>query len=317
MLNELKFVQGAIAKKDFVPELTHFHIGGGFIQGYNGELGLSCPIAMDLEVTPKAVPFIKAIQTCKDTVQLHMTNNGKLAVKSGEFSAYVECLPNEGYPRVEPEGTYVPLTENIVDVLQTLLPFIAEDASRPWARGILLYQHSAYATNNIILVEHWMPDPFPVAINLPKSAVQEIVRIKEEPIGIQVCERTITFHYEGGKWLRSQAYNLDWPDPTKILRTPEQTEQIPDSLFDQLNDIAPFVGERGCVHFEQGVMRTSLADDDGALIHTAQGCPQMGAYNVKQMSLLRGIAVSADWSLYPAAAPFFGVGLRGVIMGMR
>jgi hypothetical protein len=29
MLDALKFVKGAVAKKDFVPELTHFRITGG------------------------------------------------------------------------------------------------------------------------------------------------------------------------------------------------------------------------------------------------------------------------------------------------
>ena len=56
MLAALKFVQGAVARRDFVPALTHFYIADGFVKGYNGRIAICAPIDVDLVATPKAAP---------------------------------------------------------------------------------------------------------------------------------------------------------------------------------------------------------------------------------------------------------------------
>jgi hypothetical protein len=70
MLDALKFVRGAIARKDLVAALSHFRISGGRIKGYNGKIALCCPLPLDLDVMPKAEPFVKAIATCEQTVAI-------------------------------------------------------------------------------------------------------------------------------------------------------------------------------------------------------------------------------------------------------
>ena len=74
-----------------------------------------------------------------------------------------------------------------------MLPFIAEDASRPWARGVLFDSQFARATNNIVIVEYWLGSTvFPIPINMPKSAITEVLRIGEEPEKTYVNETNIT-----------------------------------------------------------------------------------------------------------------------------
>src|SRR6266478_2176594 len=162
MLEILKFIQGAVSKKDYVPALQHFRIKDGTIQGFNGAIALSSPINLNLCCNPLAVPFIKAIQTCRDTVQLHLTQSKRLAIKSGSFVAFIECLPDDkDFPTIVPEGDDISIDgELLVSNLKILAPFIAEDASRIWARGILFRGTSAYATNNVILVEKWLGSNF-------------------------------------------------------------------------------------------------------------------------------------------------------------
>ena len=95
MLEAIKFTRGAIAKKDFVAELTHFHIAKGRITGFNGMMALSAPIELDLDVRPKADTFAKALHACEDTVTMHVTPTGRLSIKSGRFKALIECFPDE------------------------------------------------------------------------------------------------------------------------------------------------------------------------------------------------------------------------------
>lgn len=315
MLDSLRFVQGAVAKKDFVPALTHFRIHGGTIRGFNGMLGLCCPIDLDLDCSPKALQFVKAVQTCKDTIQLHMTPAGRLSVKSGKFKALVDCI-QDSFPEVSPEGQELQLDGGLLKVLKLLAPFIADDASRPWARGILLRGQSAFATNNIILIERWLGYTFPVEINIPKSAVTELIRIGEEPESLQVTENSVTFHFAGKRWLRTQTYSTQWPDLSRILDRPATPQPIPDGLWDAAVDLLPFVDELGRLFLTPGQVTTGHGDGAGAAIDVP-GIQADGCFNAQQVILLKGVAKTLDLGGYPGPCSFFGDQIRGALIGMR
>ena len=54
MIRDLRFVKGAVARKDLVPGMTHFVIEQGTIRSYNGSLALCSQINLDLECKPNA-----------------------------------------------------------------------------------------------------------------------------------------------------------------------------------------------------------------------------------------------------------------------
>lgn len=316
MLDSIRFVQGAVAKKDFVPALTHFRIKGGTIRGFNGALGICSPIELDLDCSPKAVPFVKAIQTCQDTIQMHLTPAGKLSIKSGKFKALVDCITEE-FPEVEPEGETVQLQGGMIKALKTIMPFIAEDASRPWARGILFKGQSAFATNNICLVEYWMEVGCPVEINIPKSAVAELVRVGEEPTSLQVTENSATFHFPNGRWIRTQTYSTEWPDLGRILNQPGNLVPVPENLWEAVASIAPFVDDFGRVYMAENSIATGAVDGATGATMEVPGLAAAGCYNFQQLLLLEGVAEFIDFSFYPKPCPFQGGRVRGAIVGMR
>lgn len=315
MLDSLKFVQGAVAKKDFVNTLTHFNIKEGRITGFNGLLALSSPIPLDIDITPKATQLFKAIAACTGTVQLHLTPSRKLAVRSGKFQAYVDCI-EEPYPDVQPEGEVtITLPETFLDTVRALNPFVAEDDSRRWARGILFKDMSAMATNNVVLVEYWTGHTFPTAVSIPKPAVQELLRIGVTPTSLQIGEKSITFHYEDGRWLRTQQYETSWPDISKVLDKESNQQPADGSIFEAINTLAPFVDDLGRIFFLGDTVATSPNEEATASIKLS--CHAGGIFNLKQLALLEGVATTMDLSQYPAPCLFYGHNLRGAISGMR
>lgn len=316
MIKALKFVQGAIAKKDFVPVLQHFRIKDKRITGFNGNVCLSSSIELDVNAQPKALPFIRAIETCEDTASIYVTEAGRLAVKSGSFRAYIPCIDEE-FPDIVPEGEMIPLDINLVEILATLKPFVGEDASRPWASGILFRNTSAFVTNNIILVEYALPFKFPIDLNIPIATIREILRIKEEPTHIQVADSSVTFHFEGDRWLRSQKSSLKWPDLGAILNREASPIPIPASFYDQVRQLLPFVDELNRVYLNEDTINTSPIDDETGASVQIGGLSSSGVYHIKQLLKLENIAISIDFSEYPAPCLFFGDMLRGAIIGMR
>lgn len=315
MLDSLKFVQGAVAKKDFNPILTHFHIQGGKIKGTNGGLTLCVPIALDLDVKPKAIPFVKAVKGCKSqTMKMHITPTGKLSVKSGVFKALVDCSTEE-FPMSEPEGKYIELHEEILPPLVKLLSVTGEDASRPWSLGILFRGEYAYATNNVILASYKLEKPFPVEMNIPKNAINEIIRIGKEPEGMMVCSTSVTFMYGKNHWVKTQLLDLAWPPVEKLLDMPSEQEPFPEGFFEAIESVAPFVGEFESVYFRDSKISTVPQDGETGADCGVEDFKSVGVFNYKFLLKLQGLADTIDFSNYPKPCVFKGNRIHGVIVG--
>ena len=318
MLAELKFVQGAVAKKDFVPALTHFVIEGGTVRGYNGMLALCSPIPFDIECKPKAESLVKAIANCSETVQLALTPAGRLSVRSGKFKAFVDCHPDVHTPHIMPEGDIVVIDGSaLLKGLKTVYPFIGDDASRPWSNGVLLLGQSAFATNNITLVEYWVGTSFPTPINIPRAAIKELLRVNEPPESVQMTDSSISFHFSGGRWLRTQLFETKWPDLAKVLNRESHPVPLNPKLFEALETVKAFTDKSGRIVFRgDGKIATHDDEAEGAG-YEVEDFNHTGVYNIEMLKLLEGPCDKIDWSPYPNPCMFFGDRLRGAIIGMR
>lgn len=318
ILSALQFVRGAVAKKEIVPALSHFHISNGVVTGYNGKMALSSPIPVDIDCCPKAIPFIKAIQACDETVQLHLTPTGKLSIRSGKFRSIIECFPEE-FPDIKPDGIVIELPQeaSLVPALKTLYPITSEDASRPWAAGVRLNGQTAFATNNVILVQYWLGFRFPYAICIPRYAVSEIIRIGIEPARLHVSGTSLTVEYPEGRWLRTQLNSADWPPAEELLgKLPPNADPIPEGFFESIELLEPFVNKMDEIHFLEGRLSTEVKDADGTTVDFT-GLPPVGIYSATMLLLLKGIAEYIDFLAYPRPCVLYGPSIRGAIIGRK
>lgn len=329
MLDSLKFVKGSVARKDPVPALTHFSIKDGVIRGFNGVICMAAPIPLALDCQPKAIPFTKAIEICEglpEAPSFSMTAAGKLTIRSGKFKVHIECIPDV-FPQNEPDGQRIELQPGLIAAFKALAPMIAEDASRPWARGILLRDGSAFATNNVVIGEYWVGYRMPFDMNIPEECIKEVLRVKQDPIAVSATERSITFHFEDDRWIKSQLLTTDWPNVAPVLNRPSNATPVPPDFFDILGRLAPYAADarkvliRGntlSTHVEEGIGASFLVDD------ALWGSEVRGTYNLDLLRTLDGIVATIDFSLYPQPALFFGpitdAGypvLRGAVVGMK
>lgn len=318
ILESLKFVKGSIAKKDFLPALTHFVIEKGMVRGYNGVIALCSPIAFDIDCKPKADELVNAVTHCDETIVLSMTETGRLRIVSGNYKAFVKCVTEETV-HVLPEGERVDFAGSVLlDALKVLEPFVGDDASRPWSNGVLFRGQSAFATNNVTLVEFWIGTDFPIMVNVPHAAIKEMLRIDEAPTHAQLGTNNITFHYTGDRWIRSQLFATEWPDIERILNEESNPVDIDPRLFVGLQKIAKRSDAMSRVFIKDGIISTVPFDggDEGAQ-YAVPGLQCEGVYAIPMLQLLEKIAKKVDFTKYPKPCIFFGDKLRGAIIGMR
>jgi DNA polymerase III sliding clamp (beta) subunit (PCNA family) len=318
MLKELKFVMGAVSKKDLVPSMSHFVIESGRVRAYNGLVALSSPIPFDIDCKPRGETLYRAIEACEEAITLYMTPGGKLGVKSGSFRCLVPCI-EETTLHPEPEGEPVEINgEALLRAFKVLEPIIGDDASRPWQAGVLLKGQSAYATCNVVLLEYWLGITFPHVVNIPGMAIREVLRIGEAPIGAQCTDKSFTFHFSDGRWIRTQLLPTTWPDVSKILdQTNAAPQPIHPDLFKALDKLKKFVDKAGRVYFRPGLAHTHMTEDEGTTFEMA-GSDMQGIYNWEMIKLLDGLADQVDFSRPGKPSLFYGGGgfARGAIIGM-
>lgn len=320
MLDQLKFVQRGVARKDIVPGLQHFRIQGGRVTGFNGTITISAPVDIGFDAAPAAGAFVKALNACEDTISLKLDGLA-LQVRSGSFRTVVPCIDLAQVPTSVPEGVMVQPPTSILHALEVLEPFIGTDASRPWACGVLLHGQSALATNNTTIVEYWLGTDLP-KVNIPSTVLEELLRIKEELVALQVSDSTITFHYGDGRWIKSALLSLEWPD---IWRALDQAcsgctpYPVPAGLPEACAKLVAFKDKHDVRVYLRGadISTTKGGLADGGAVVELPGLPDKCCFNTRMLSAVLQAAQGIDFNCYPKPVPFFTDRLRGALLGIR
>lgn len=322
MLSDIHFVVQAVAKKDLDPSLCHFEIKDGRATGYGGRIALSSPIKLKFNVRPRAKPMWKALQATSETeeLKLHMTGTGRLAVKQGKFSAYVDCLDQDfEMSQIGPTGERIEVTDTFYDSIKTLAPYISIDASRPWAQGLKLTANSIFATNNVVLVQHWHGCGIPIDCIIPHDAVIALVKIGQAPVAISVGVATVTFHFENERWLCTHLIAQDggWSRAEQLFdmhMNADGLEPVGEDFYEALDTLKDLLGERKLVYLKGDRICTSPNDEEGASIDSV--VPNGPIFHSEPLRSLREIATKVNFTTYPKPCYFIGDRLRGIIVGL-
>lgn len=317
MHDALTFVKGCVAKEHKLkPELNHFRIERGRIVGLNDTFCLSAPIATDIEASPKGGDFVRAIERCKGKTITLFTDAGKLVVKSGRLTVRIDCT-EVPFPTLQPEGHSFWVAPNFVEECKRLLPFLTKDNTRAWARGILVQGPTMSVTDNITLIQSYLGDNFspPMGAVIPEPTLRELIRIGEPPKYASVSTRTITFIYEGDRWLCSVLLPNDWPNVDKFFAVQPEMQELTAEFWEGIETVHPFTNDNDALIFDPGVIRTSIEEKEGALIE-GEFPTSKGAISAKFLMRLKPLATHVAFNDWPRPMQFYGPNIRGVIAGM-
>ena len=318
MLDTLRLVRGAVSTKDIVPVLTHFMIYDGRIQGANGKIAIDAtlPQTKHFQAVLPAERFLKAVDACQGDPKMTFSD-GKVIIKHKKFTARVSVLPLEDFPfsRLE-EGDEMPFPDGFLGKLSALQGFIATDASRPWACSVMLSDGHMYATNNVVLARTKL-DWWQATTILPAYAVDELLRIGVPPNQFRMSKTALFFIYDDF-WMKAQRFSDDWPTslPTLCEQISSDLTVVHPELLDAVSTLKPFFPDEKIPIVVFGA--TGVSTQDGA--HSASvevGHLPTGVYRLEPLVSVLEVATNADFARYPAAIPFYGPVVEGLLVGMR
>lgn len=321
MLKRLTLVRGGVAKKDFQPLLTFFHIYEGRIQGTNGRLTIdaSCEQLKGIEATVHCIKFLKAVDACNGEPNIKITAAGNMMVSKNSFRARLPLGEHEKYPRTtfQVDLPIQPPPENFIQVLKRLQPFMGEDATRPWMNAVHFKDGFAYATNNPVMVRVWVGDC--PNMTLPGFLVDELIRLALIPESLVISENNIFVQFKEEVWIRSSTLDGSWPLVGTMLDNFHMNTElvpIPHQLKEVINQILPFCPNP---KFPEIILNEKgVSTGDGDMEANVEGIsfPEC-KWHAENLLLVLSEASKIDFTKWPKPCPWLGDGIQGVLVGLK
>jgi hypothetical protein len=301
---------------------AHARIAGNWIMATNGTMGAGHLIEEEFALCPHIGRLIDAINKAGATLAMTARDNGTLLIAGEKLKAIVPCVPGETLSPVSPDPQCAVVDDRIKEGFGKLLPLLKAEAERVVEVSILLRNNSMFACNGSVIFEYWHGiDLPPWGLALPKAFVAAIAKQTKKLTGFGFSDRSVTFFFEDGAWIKSQLFNAsEWPNVDALFETEAYPAPVPEGLFEGLRAIESF-SEDGAVHFHEGKLKTTYdnyrGEADGPVYGASYEVPGLQAghsFTAKLLRLIEPVCTSIDYTTKDDRAFFGGDMLRGVIM---
>ena len=328
----VRLVMPAVAEKELVQAWTHLHFYPGRVQAGNGLCTIDAPcnhtFTEEVNVPAKrlsnallAYPEGEECSVFYDAARQRVKLHGK------QLRTTLPTLAGAAFPRVaiQEHAWSFTLAVELLMRLRKVLPYAAQDATRPWAQGVRL-SATLRATNNTTLVE--IPLAFTCdPVTLPLALVEVIDAIGVEPEGVHVnhdADMYVVLKYPGDVYLRSRVVSGEWPLVVEELLARCDTlrnvsEAVPGDLLRVVTDVARFAEDTTVPELLFTPEGVRTPDGTTYAVHGGFTCWHTPSPRVR-LEVVQGVLECASrWDLtkYPAPIPFDNdEGLRGVFIGL-
>lgn len=300
---------------------THCRLAGGYAVAFDGVIAVGHPIEEDLNVCPHTYRLIDALGRCKKAVAITQLDAEKLVVKSGNFRAIIPCLNPAALPYVAPDVQAGQVDDRLKEGFALLNPIVSGTGQTVVESSLLLQNNSMVATDRNIMFEFWHGINLPNGLALPKAAIAAVSKVPAKLVGIGVSDRTVTFYFDGGAWLRTQLYGEQWPNIQRVINGGDvyNTPAIPPALFEAVEAVAPFsetgVGASAggaAIYTFDGFISSHHTEGVGAT-YQIEGIPPGLCFSAKHLLALKNIATKIDFVGKNGITYFFGGNVRGAL----
>ena len=223
LLARVKWITDAVASQDLgLQGLNSYLIRNGNIHAHDGRMVVGTPFPFEgPDVLVPAEQFEKVLINKPDGDFTWEREVDRLVLKRGRFKGRIKTMPLEAWvmPTDLPLGlTSIP--DGFIESLDSLLPFVSENATKPWAMCVGVQGDYLYASNNIAVARCYCKTDTGVDEFLLPRWVIEFILKRQEGLTAWAIEdggARLVFLWEDGSWMRSSNIVEKFPDAQAIL----------------------------------------------------------------------------------------------------
>lgn len=314
MLEALNFISVAFDNPT-QPYHDFVKFENGFAMLSNGIITAGFPIEEQLDCYPHFETLHKAVKKMGKSTSMTLLDTNRLSVKGDNLRVLVPCFGVSEYPELVPDSPIAVIDDRLKEAFKLCGSLVSEKADRVVEAALLLEANQCTGTNGAVLMQYWHGIDLPPAMVVPKLFAQAVSKVKQPITAFGwTYEKSITFYFEGGMWIKCLMYADAYPDIQGIVDKPSFPSDVLEGFFEGIATVGEF-SDDGYVYFADNAVTTHRNDTDGAQ-YDVKGLQAGKQFDSKQLALIAPYVKTIDLTTYPERIFFFGDNMRGVAIGV-
>lgn len=318
LLKAIAFVEGATDDaQDF---MQYVRFAGGWIVAYDGGVAAGHPVEEDLQLCPHLKRLKEAVGRAGATLALSAQENGRLSIAGDKARFTVPCLPGTALYPVMADVPIATVDDRLKTAFAAVHSLAKDQAETVHEQSVLLRANTVVGCNGQLVLEYWHGIDLPPNLAIPHKAAKMIASRAETLTAFGWDEgRSVTFHFEGGGWIKTQLMAQPWPNIDAVLNKVNYVADAPEGLFEALDAILSF-SEDGAVHFHDDKLKSTYASTEGGALYGAAydvpGLTKGAAFTGRLLKLAAPACKQIDYTTHADCMVMLNIeaNLRGVLM---
>ncbi|CUS06484.1 putative DNA polymerase III, beta subunit [Acinetobacter phage Loki] len=308
LIDALKFVLPATKKSEHLFQ-KYVVIDNKTLIANDGVLSIGALIEEDITACPRADMLLAALNKCGEKFSLTVEDS-QLCVVSGEYTAYIPCLPLDQMPITFKSEQSVTANESLKKGFLAVMDLAKEGSPHVMTASLWLRSNSVTAANSTMIKEYWHGLNLPAWAIVPKLAAQCVAKSNKTLIGLGGSKDSITFWFSDRSFICAQTFADGWADVDSVLNQPTNAMPLPDDFWKALETVLSF-GESEKVCFD----KVGMSSESGKAIFELDGVNYGAKFDGKLLKASKEYIRRIDCQTHRNKLYFFGENLRGVLGG--
>lgn len=316
LIDALKFVALAQADKQGEPYQTHCAIWNGHVIASDGVLAIGAKIQAEISACPHTRKLIDALSKCDAQLSITQTDEYKLQVRSGKYTANVPCVPWAMMPPVQPNQSTHKIDNAAKLAIVNAGALTDEDAQRVMYAATLFQNGTAVGTNGKMLLEQFHGFEIGTSVLLPRRAIDALSKSNKTLAGFGSSENSATFWNDDGSFIRTQLYAEQYSGYAHIFTdAPANPAALPAGFYDAVRKVESY-SDSGFLFFREARICSHEQDELGALFEI-EGLPEGMKFSAHMLKQIEPFTELVSFDKAHARLFFYANNIRGALMGAR
>lgn len=317
LIKALKFVSMAQKDDGLTSYMKHCYFQAGQVVAFDGVLAAGYPIDEEMHGCPRTSLFINALEKVRGAYNMALLDNQTLIISGGTYRAVIPCELAHQMTPVEPDAPQWDLGDEWKEASEKAALFSTDGAQTVLQASLITQDRSLIGTNNAVMTEAWHGWGMPAGLLIPVSFAAAVRKVPAKLVKFGwTPERSVTFYFEDGSWLRTQLYLEPVPDVADYMAKIDMNGcvPIPEAFFPALDAVSKHT-DSSAIHIRDNKICSHSEDAIGAQ-HDCEGLPFRTTINKNFIGKYRSIMSHADFTTYNDRVVLRGDKVRAVLMKM-